>query len=83
MTVLLDKQPSNYLSRLNEPDYSRILEALGDLADDPPAGDIKKLQGEETAYRLRVGGYRVLFKAKESCIAVYKIAPRGQAYKEN
>jgi mRNA interferase RelE/StbE len=83
MTVFLDKQPSSYLFHLNEPDYSRILDALGDLADDPPTGDIKKLQGEETAYRLRVGGYRVLFKVKESCITVYKIATRGQAYKEN
>jgi mRNA interferase RelE/StbE len=68
---------------LSEPDYSRILDALGDLADDPPTGDIKKLRGHETAYRLRVGGYRLLFKVKETCIAVYKIAPRGQAYKEN
>jgi hypothetical protein len=48
MTVLLDKQPSSYLSHLNEPDYSRILNALGVLADEPPSGDIKKLQGQET-----------------------------------
>jgi mRNA interferase RelE/StbE len=83
MTVVLDKQPTNYLYRLNEPGYSRILDALEDLTDDPPGGDIRKLRGEETAYRLKVGGYRILFKVKESCIAVYKIAPRGQVYKEN
>jgi hypothetical protein len=45
MTVLLDKQPSSYLSRLNEPDYSRILDALGDLADDPPRQEIHAYVG--------------------------------------
>jgi mRNA-degrading endonuclease RelE of RelBE toxin-antitoxin system len=34
-------------------------------------------------YRLRVGGYRVLFDMSETGITVYKIAPRGQVYKEN
>jgi mRNA interferase RelE/StbE len=59
------------------------MSALNDLADDPPIGDIKTLQGQEAAYRLRIGGYRILFRVTEFCIAVYKIAPRGQVYKEN
>ena len=82
MQVVLEKQAAKYLERLNEPIKSIIISALRDLANDPPKGDIKKLQGQETAYRMRKGGYRILFKDKISCIVVYKIAPRGEAYKE-
>jgi mRNA interferase RelE/StbE len=81
MTVLLAKQASNYLFRLSEPAYSRILNALEDLTDDPPGGDIRKLQGQD-GYRARVGDYRILFDVMENNVIVYKIAPRGQVYKE-
>ena len=58
----------------------RINQALRDLAKDPPTGDIVKLQGEN-GYRRRVGNYRIIFDITEEEIIVYKIAPRGQAYK--
>jgi mRNA interferase RelE/StbE len=83
MKVVLEKKVAKYLERLNEPIKSNIIAALGKLAQEPPQGDIKKLQGQETAYRLRIGNYRILFKDKVTCIAVYKIGPRGQIYKEN
>ena len=83
MNVVLEKKAAKYLERLNEPIKGNIIAALKKLAKEPPQGDIKKLQGQETAYRLRIGDYRILFKDKITSIAVYKIAPRGQAYKEN
>jgi mRNA interferase RelE/StbE len=83
MKVVLEKQAAKYLERLNEPIKSHIIAALDNLANKPLKGDIKKLQGQETAYRLRVGNYRILFKDKITCFAVYKIGPRGQIYKEN
>jgi len=83
MKVVLEKQAAKYLERLNEPIKSHIIAALGSLANKPLQGDIKRLQGQEAAYRLRVGNYRILFKDKITCIAVYKIGPRGQIYKEN
>jgi mRNA interferase RelE/StbE len=69
---------------MSEPNLSRILEALDKLSHEPLEGDIKKLQGKEDEFRLRVGNYRILFtiKDEEDYIAVYRIAPRGQAYKE-
>ena len=82
MKVVLEKRAAKYLESLDENIRRRIIEALKKLQKVPPSGDIVKLQGQETAYRLRVGGYRVLFKDKITCLAVYKIAPRGQAYKE-
>lgn len=46
-----------------------------------PFGDIKKLQGIEEGYRLRVGDLRVLFSMEDDNIYIDNIIPRGQAYK--
>ena len=80
MTVELLREAAKYLSRMNQPDKGRITRALEKLALDPPQGDITSLDGKD-GYRLRVGGYRVLFDIGENVIVVYSIAPRGQAYK--
>jgi mRNA interferase RelE/StbE len=82
MDVTLNKKAQKQLDGLNEQIKGRILRALVELGNDPPEGDIKELRGRD-GYRVRVGGYRILFKKKETCLAVYKISPRGQAYKEN
>jgi mRNA interferase RelE/StbE len=78
----VEKEAAKYLERLNQPIKGQIIDALEKLGNEPPEGDIRKLQGKEAAFRLRVGDYRILFKQKPACLAVYKIAPRGQAYKE-
>ncbi|MDE6989458.1 MAG: type II toxin-antitoxin system RelE/ParE family toxin [Lachnospiraceae bacterium] len=45
-----------------------------------PFGDIKKLQGIENGYRLRVGDLRILFSIEDDTIYIDNIIPRGQAY---
>jgi mRNA interferase RelE/StbE len=80
MKVILEKKAAKYLENLDTVMKHRINEALRDLADDPPSGDIVKLQGED-GYRRRVGDYRIVFDITETEVIVYKIAPRGQAYK--
>ncbi len=61
MDVKLSPQVIKYVKRLNEPVKSRIIKALGNLSKEPPRGDIKNLAGVD-GFRLRVGGYRILFK---------------------
>ena len=80
MRVILEKKAAKYLENLDTVMKYRINQALRDLAKDPPTGDIVKLQGEN-GYRRRVGNYRIIFDITEKEIIVYKIAPRGQAYK--
>lgn len=80
MKTVLSQQAAKYLKRLNEPEKSRIIKALEKLELEPPEGDIKNLSGKD-GYRLRVGGYRVLFGIKSDIIVITDIAPRGQAYK--
>jgi len=82
MKVVVEKKATKYLESLDAVMKHRINKALKDLADDPPSGDIVRLQGED-GYRRRVGDYRILFDIIETEVIVYKIAPRGQVYKRN
>ena len=79
MMVVLENTAAKKLERTNEPLKSRIIEGLSGLNEEPPQGDIKKLQGRND-YRLRVGSYRVLFRIENNTVIVTNIAPRGQAY---
>jgi mRNA interferase RelE/StbE len=82
MQVELTKKAARQLDRLNEPLKGRIIQALKRLESEPPQGDIKKLEGRD-GYRARIGGYRILFDIEPDTVWVYKIAPRGEAYKEH
>ena len=43
-------------------------------------GDVKKLKGHPPRYRLRVGGYRVLFALAGDFIEVYAVKDRKDIY---
>ena len=43
-------------------------------------GDIKKLEGQRSHYRLRVGSYRILFRLIGNRIEVYAVKQRKEAY---
>ena len=60
---------------------ARILEKIEAYAGDPKAvgNNVKALQGS-TAFRLRVGEYRVIFEETGGEIIVTKIGPRGSVY---
>ena len=70
-----------YLDTLDKETVRQIYEALRKITKEPPIGDVKKLQGYETLYRLRLGSLRIIFEIKGNHILVEKIAPRGQACK--
>jgi mRNA interferase RelE/StbE len=81
MSVVLDHHAVKYLERVSEPMKSRIKDAIAGLANEPPTGDIRKLT-DRADYRLRVGGYRIIYRVEDDAIIVSTIAPLGQAYKE-
>ena len=70
------------LRRIDPPIRRRIGDALGRLVDDPPAGDVIKLQGRDE-HRLRVGDWRVLLRLDRDQRTVYvlRVLPRGRAYR--
>lgn len=62
---------------------SRIIESVGQLADDPFTMSTK-LKMKPSLYRLRVGNYRVIFKIDSTSrlITIYKIGHRRNVYKK-
>ncbi|MBZ5620777.1 MAG: type II toxin-antitoxin system RelE/ParE family toxin [Acidobacteriia bacterium] len=51
-----------------------------EMLQDSFQGDVKKLEGEERRYRLRVGNHRVLFRLDGKIIHVYAVKQRKEAY---
>jgi mRNA interferase RelE/StbE len=83
-SVVIRTQAKKKLQSLSRPDRVRIAEKIHQLGENPdnPALDTKRLEGEPY-YRLRVGGWRVIYDRDDTVklIAIEKIKPRGDAYK--
>lgn len=58
----------------------RILVKVEGLQNDL-AGGVKRLTNFTPEYRLRVGSYRVLFELEGNRLIIYRILPRGEAYR--
>ena len=81
MQVFLHNSARKYIERLELAMRERIKKALKDLEKEPPEGDIQPYEGNSGIWRLRVGGYRILYKIENgNTILVTHIEPRGQAY---
>jgi mRNA-degrading endonuclease RelE of RelBE toxin-antitoxin system len=78
--ISLHHQAQKYLNRLPEPDKGQIERAILGLRSEPMIGDILLLKKSGGRFRLRVRGYRILFKVVDDMIRIRDIAPRGQAY---
>lgn len=48
----------------------RIKQRIDSLAQNPYPSGIKKLEGEDELYRLRVGDYRILYQVKGKILLV-------------
>ena len=83
--VRIRRQAKLKLRSLPRPERQRIAEKIHKLGLNPDDEklDVKKLEGEEDLYRLRVGGWRVIFDRQDELkiINIEKIKPRGDAYK--
>jgi mRNA interferase RelE/StbE len=60
--VRLSKRVSRELASLQQSTGSRIVERLDELQNDPFPRGVAKLQGRYDVYRIRIGGYRVLYE---------------------
>ncbi|MCL2698531.1 MAG: type II toxin-antitoxin system RelE/ParE family toxin [Oscillospiraceae bacterium] len=82
MTVELKKQPKKYMDKCLKSDYAKISNALVKL--ETLQGDIKKLEGREDEYRVKIPPFRIVFRYDRvnKIIVVIKITTRGSAYKK-
>lgn len=70
------------MKKLPRPARDRVLDAIEDLSETPRPHGAKKLVGEQTAWRIRVGDYRVIYDVldAELTITVVRAAHRREAY---
>ena len=67
--VFIEKKAAKVLEKINEPDYSRVKNAILDLGRNPrPLGFIK-LKGRE-GYRIREGDYRIIYDIIDQVLRV-------------
>jgi mRNA-degrading endonuclease RelE of RelBE toxin-antitoxin system len=60
-TVLVARPAQKQRARFPAKDQARISAAIAQMADDPFAGDVLKLEGEACRWRRRVGSYWIFF----------------------
>jgi len=77
LKIEYSKKTVKYINSVDKKTKNRLKEAIEKI----PLGDIKRLQGIENGYRLRVGDLRILFSIEDDTIFIDNIIPRGQAYK--
>ena len=84
--IKYSKDSLKFLSKLDKKSVSRIREAISGLAQTPPVGDIKPMQGySDGRKRLRVGAWRIIYRRTNEdtveIIFVIDIGNRGDIYK--
>lgn len=86
MNIEYSKTAAKSLQRMEKKLRTSIHEAIKGLTLTPPKGDIKPMQGKpEGRFRLRVGGYRVVYRYDERetmvVLCIIDVGPRGDIYK--
>jgi mRNA interferase RelE/StbE len=81
-SLLFKESVAKDLRRIPRQDVQRILERIGQLAEDPRPPGARKLSGEEK-YRLRIGMYRVLYTVEDTIVIVVivKVGNRRDVYR--
>jgi len=82
-TVELKPSAAKALEALPRPDQRRIAARIDTLATDPRPVGVKKLEGEDALYRVRVGDYRIVYQIQERrlIVLVVRIAHRRDVYR--
>lgn len=70
------------VKKLPNPARDRILDAITDLGEEPRPHGVKKLSGEQTAWRIRIGEYRVIYDVFDSelVVSVVRAGHRREVY---
>ena len=66
--------------RIQRRNFERLRTAIGGLADNPRPQGIRKIEGTDRAYRIRVGDYRVVHDIldRESLVLILQVARRSE-----
>jgi mRNA interferase RelE/StbE len=80
--VVWSRPAERDLSRFDADTARRVLDTVDRFAASGQ-GDVRRLQGRERQWRLRVGDLRVIFTddPQDGSIQIVRVLPRGRAYR--
>lgn len=80
--VLLERAAERDLKRLPSREFSKVIEAIRALAQNPRPHGCRKIAGSEHDWRIRVGTLRVLYEVddKAKIVRVMRVRRRPKAY---
>lgn len=81
VTRQFEKDTEKELSKPMQLKLAAIIEELEKAANIQSVNDVKKLKGYRTAYRIRMGDYRIGFVLEENTIKLSRIMNRREIYR--
>jgi mRNA interferase RelE/StbE len=81
--VLMKPRARRDVEKLPDSIRERIAAAIDALADQPRPPGVKKLQGDENLWRVRVGSYRLIYEIHDAqlIVLIVRVADRKDAYR--
>lgn len=61
-----DRDLEKLKNRITKQDFERLRNAITMLADEPRPQGVRKIKGEERAFRIRVGSYRIVYEVYDN-----------------
>jgi mRNA interferase RelE/StbE len=75
-----DRDLEKLKSRIRSQDFERLRNAVRSLAGEPRPPGVRKIEGAEKAYRIRVGNYRVIYDVYDgdNLVLILQVARRSE-----
>ena len=75
-----DRDLEKLKGRIVRQDFERLRDAVAGLAEEPRPQGVRKIKGEERAYRIRVGSYRVVYEVynDDNLVLILRVVRRSE-----
>ena len=75
-----DRDLEKLKGRIIKPDFEHIRDAVRGLAEEPRPQGVRKIKGAQSAYRIRVGSYRVVYEVydQSNLVLILQVERRNE-----
>lgn len=83
-TVEIARRAVKAIAKLPRQEQQRVRAAIDLLADEPRPPGCTKLTGEDSAYRVRIGDYRIVYEVIDARLVIHvvRVGHRRDVYRD-